>query len=83
MVVGDVTAEPDFRQAPRAPDVRSELDVPITVDGRLWGALNLESEDHDAFDGEDARVVEAVADLLGSALGTADLSAPGARPHAS
>jgi diguanylate cyclase (GGDEF)-like protein len=83
VVVGDVTAEPDFRQAPRAPDVRSELDVPITVDGRLWGALNLESEDHDAFDGEDARVVEAVADLLGSALGTADLSAPGARPHAS
>jgi diguanylate cyclase (GGDEF)-like protein len=83
VVVGDVTAEPDFRPTPGAPEVRSELVVPVTAGGRLWGVINLESEDHDAFDGEDARVVEAAADLLGSALGAGDLSAPGARPHAS
>jgi putative methionine-R-sulfoxide reductase with GAF domain len=55
----------------------------MTVGGRLWGAINLESDEHDAFDGEDARVLEAVADLLGSALGAGDFSAPGARSHAS
>jgi diguanylate cyclase (GGDEF)-like protein len=83
VVVGDVTAEPDFRPTPGSPAIRSELDVPVTVSGRLWGALNLESEQHDAFDGEDAHIVEAVADLLGAALGKAGFGAPGAREHAS
>jgi diguanylate cyclase (GGDEF)-like protein len=83
VIVGDVTAEPDFRSAPGAAEVRSELDVPVTVAGRLWGVINLESEEHDAFDDEDARVLEAVADLLAPVLGTPDFSAPGARPHAS
>jgi hypothetical protein len=83
VIVGDVTAEPDFRSAPGAAEVRSELDVPVTVAGRLWGVINLESEEHDAFDEEDARVLEAVADLLAPVLGTPDFSAPGARPHAS
>jgi GAF domain-containing protein len=78
-----VTAEPDFRATPGSLDVRSELDVPVMVAGRLWGAVNLESDQHDAFDGEDARVVVAVADQLGSALGTAGFGAPGGRQAAS
>ena len=76
VVAGDVTAEPDYRPTASAPDVRSALDVPVTVAGRLWGALNLESEILDAFDGADARVLEGVADLLGSALGSAGFGAP-------
>jgi diguanylate cyclase (GGDEF)-like protein len=83
VVVGDVSAEPDYRPTSGASSVCSELDVPVTVAGRLWGVLNLESEQHDAFDAEDARVVEAAADLLAAAIGSAGLSAPGARTDAS
>jgi diguanylate cyclase (GGDEF)-like protein len=83
VVVGDVTAEPDFRPTPGASEVRSELDVPVTVGGRVWGALNLESDRHDAFDREDAHVVEAVADLLGAALAKPGFGAPGTRTLAS
>ena len=44
------------------------LAVPVFVDGRAWGAIDLESEEADAFDADDARVVRAAAAQLGSAL---------------
>jgi diguanylate cyclase (GGDEF)-like protein len=68
VLAGDVRAEPDFRDMAPALDVRSELAVPVFVGERSWGAIDLESEQLEAFDGEDARVVEAVAAQLGAAL---------------
>jgi diguanylate cyclase (GGDEF)-like protein len=68
VVTGDVLTEPDYREMAPELDVRSELAVPVFVDGRTWGAIDLESQEADAFDGEDARVVRAAAAQLGSAL---------------
>jgi diguanylate cyclase (GGDEF)-like protein len=67
VLVPDVKAEPEFRG--RGLDVRSELDVPILLGERPWGAINLEGCEEDAFDAEDARVLEGVAALLASGLG--------------
>jgi diguanylate cyclase (GGDEF)-like protein len=68
VIVGDVLTEPDYRDMAPELSVRSELVVPVFVDGRAWGVLDLESERVDAFDSEDARVVRAAAAQLGSAL---------------
>ena len=61
-------SEPDYRDMAPELEVRSELAVPVFVDGRAWGAIDLESREPDAFDAEDARVVRAAAAQLGSAL---------------
>ena len=68
VVVGDVLSEPDYRDMAPELQVRSELVVPVFLDGRAWGVIDLESDRVDAFDAEDARVVRAVAAQLGSAL---------------
>jgi GAF domain-containing protein len=67
VLVGDVRDEPEYRG--RGLDVRSELDVPIFAGDAVWGVVNLESGEEEAFDAEDVRVIESVAALLGSALG--------------
>ena len=71
VVVGDVNSEPDYRQHNPALGIRSELDVPIFVAEEPWGAINLASRELNAFDSEDARVVQAVAAQLCSALARA------------
>jgi len=53
--------------------VRSELAVPLWVDGELWGAINLEAIALEAFDEDDVRLVQTVADQVGSALRSAAL----------
>ena len=52
---------------------RSELAVPVHLGRELWGAINLRSAVPDAFDADDARLVELVADHTGAALRTAEL----------
>jgi diguanylate cyclase (GGDEF)-like protein len=68
VVTGNVHTEPDYRDMAPELGVTSELAVPVFVDGRAWGAIDLESEEADAFDADDARVVRAAAAQLGSAL---------------
>jgi GAF domain-containing protein len=70
---GDVRAEPDYRLVPFMIDVRSELCVPIWVGERVWGAIDIEEVQPDGFDEDDARVVQTVADQVGSALRAASL----------
>jgi GAF domain-containing protein len=55
-------------------DVRSELCVPIWVGERVWGAIDIEEVQPDGFDEDDARVVQTVADQVGSALRAAWLT---------
>ena len=73
VVSGNVYAEPDYRPAPDAGDVLSELVVPVWVAGKLWGVINVEEERPNAFDEEDVRLVATVADQVGSALRSATL----------
>ena len=56
-------------------DPRSELSVPIVVDGTVWGVLNIEAPEPDAFGEADAVLVEAIAASLGSSIHRATLVA--------
>jgi diguanylate cyclase (GGDEF)-like protein len=73
VVVGDVTADPDFRGSPETSAVRSELVVPLYVAGELWGVLNAEDLEVNAFHEDDVRLMETMADQAGSALRSASL----------
>jgi HD-GYP domain-containing protein (c-di-GMP phosphodiesterase class II) len=74
-LVADTRRDPDY--IPRDPktDPRSELSVPIVVDGSVWGVLNIEAPEPNAFGEADAVLVEAIAASLGSSVHRAMLVA--------
>jgi len=74
-LVADTHADPDYIVRHPDTDPRSELAVPIVVDGEIWGVLNLEALEREAFDEDDVALVEAVAAGLGVAIHRADLAA--------
>jgi hypothetical protein len=74
----DVRKEPDYHATPVTEDIRTELDVPVMVDGVPWGAISVQSTQVDAFDEEDIRLLRAVADQLGASLRTPLSGAQGA-----
>jgi HD-GYP domain-containing protein (c-di-GMP phosphodiesterase class II) len=74
-LVPDTRADPDYIVRDPKTDPRSELSVPIVVDGDVWGVLNLEAAEREAFSEADAVLVEAIAAGLGSALHRARLLA--------
>jgi diguanylate cyclase (GGDEF)-like protein len=73
VLANDVLAEPDYDSTDETAGVRAELTVPLWVSGELWGAINLEENHTDAFDEDDVRLVETVADQVGAALRSAFL----------
>lgn len=73
VLVGDVTREPDYAATPATRDVRSELDVPVIVDGRPWGALTIQSTEPNAFDEGDASIIRSAAHQLAAGLRAAGL----------
>ena len=74
-LVSDTHRDPDYIVRDPETDPRSELAVPIVVDGAIWGVLNLEAVEREAFDEDDAALVEAVAAGLGVAIHRAHLAA--------
>ena len=75
VIVGDVREEPGYVAKLEAEDVRAELVVPLWVGDDLWGAIDIEEVRARAFDEDDARLVQTVADQVGSALRSATLYA--------
>jgi diguanylate cyclase (GGDEF)-like protein len=69
----DVTREPDYASTQATSDIRSELDVPLVVGGRRWGAISLQSTEREAFDEGDAGMLRAAAHHLSAALRAASL----------
>jgi diguanylate cyclase (GGDEF)-like protein len=69
----DVSAEPDYHSTHATRAVRSELDVPVRVGGRAWGAITVQALGPAAFDEEDGRLLASVADQLAAALRAASL----------
>ncbi len=67
-LVADTREDADYLVRDPETDPRSELSVPIMVDGAVWGVLNLEAPEPEAFSQADAVLVEAVAASLGSSL---------------
>jgi HD-GYP domain-containing protein (c-di-GMP phosphodiesterase class II) len=67
-LVSDTREDGDYVVRDPETDPRSELSVPIMVDGAVWGVLNLEAPEPEAFSQADAVLVEAVAASLGSSV---------------
>ncbi|MDX6642721.1 MAG: hypothetical protein QOD76_683, partial [Solirubrobacteraceae bacterium] len=72
VLVNDARRDPLYADV--LPDhVRSELAVPLYIGSELWGAIDVRDSAVNAFDAEDAQLVQTVADHVGAALRTADL----------
>ena len=70
--MADTREDPDFIENEEIdPIPLSELCAPVWVGDELWGAINVEEVAADAFDEDDARLLQTVADQLGSALRSA------------
>jgi diguanylate cyclase (GGDEF)-like protein len=71
-VQGDALYVPDVRQddryVPGVPEARSELAVPIKIRDRVLGVLNVESDKTDAFEKDEALLLQALASQLAVAL---------------
>ena len=74
-LVSDTREDRDYIARDRDTDPRSELSVPILVDGAVWGVLNIEAPEPDAFADTDVVLVEAIAASLGSSVHRASLVA--------
>jgi PAS domain S-box-containing protein len=64
--VGDVSQNPDYIEA--AAGIQSELCVPIKIQDRIIGALNIESRQADAFGESDERLFDTIASTLATAI---------------
>ncbi len=72
--VPDVSKDPRYIRFRHAEvDIGSELAVPLVVKDRLIGALDLESQQLDAFSEEHERIVTALASQIATALENAQL----------
>ncbi len=72
-LVPDTRIDPDYIVRDPKTDPRSELAVPVLVDGSVWGVLNIEAIDAGALAEADAVLVEAVATSFGVAVHRARL----------
>ncbi len=74
LLVNDVSTEPRYRPGPDTlPAVHSELVVPLKVEHRILGVLDVESTETDAFDKDDLFVLQTLADQIAIAVEDARL----------
>jgi len=71
----DVGADAVHFDNPLLPHTRSEMVLPLLVGDRLLGALDVQSSDEAAFDDDDVRSLQGMADLIAVALENAGLFA--------
>ena len=69
-LVPDTRADPDYITRPGAVDIEllSELTFPVTIDEKVIAVINIESGKRGAFDSNDQRLVEILADHVASAI---------------
>ncbi|WP_424135451.1 sensor histidine kinase [Roseomonas chloroacetimidivorans] len=69
-IIDDLPNDPEFRYAPVLRDhgVVSALNVPVTVDGDVWGVLEVDSDVPRHFGPDDVQFLSALANTLGLAL---------------
>jgi PAS domain S-box-containing protein len=74
LVVGDVSADPRYvKLMPRPEPTRSELAMPIFLEGEVVGVLDLQSPHRDAFEESDQVLMGTLADQISAALENARL----------
>ncbi len=73
IVVDDVTADKRYLPVTALPDTRSEAALPLTIDGKVIGVLDLQSRTRAAFSGDDRRYLEVLAQQVAVAVEEARL----------
>ncbi|MBX7215206.1 MAG: GAF domain-containing protein, partial [Thermoflexales bacterium] len=71
--VNDVSADARFLATPNLRDTRSEAVVPLYLENKVIGALDLQSGQTNAFLSEDQAYLEALAQVVAVAVGNAQL----------
>lgn len=82
--VNDVNNAPDFHPSGLTPQTRSELVLPLLMEGHILGTLDIHSEQTNAFSTEDELILGGLANQIAIAMHNADLytSAEEARAEA-
>lgn len=73
VVVNDVSKEANYYPNPLLPETKSELAIPLKVGQKLIGALDVQSQNVDAFTQEDVNILQIMADQLSIAIENANL----------
>ena len=73
LMTGDVSQEPRYLADELLPETRSELVVPITIDDEVFGILDVQSDERDAFSSDDLALLEALSSQISVALENARL----------
>ncbi|GEO12736.1 sensor histidine kinase [Microvirga aerophila] len=70
VVIEDLPNDTEFRMSPilREHGIVSALNVPIRIDGRTWGVLEVDADEPRAFDESDVTFLGTMANILGIAL---------------
>ncbi len=70
-IVNDVRNSPNYYPNPLLPDTRSELGLPLKISGKVIGAIDLQSTRLDAFDENELKVLQILADQVAVAVDNA------------
>jgi GAF domain-containing protein/HAMP domain-containing protein len=73
LIVGDTTTDPTYYANPLLPDTRSEAAVPLRVGDRIVGVMDVQSSNLHAFEEQDVRTLQILADQLGIAIVNSEL----------
>jgi len=70
VIIEDLPNDPEFRIPPslREHGIVSALNVPIRIDGRTWGVLEVDSDEPHTFGEDDVTFLTTMANILGVAL---------------
>jgi len=70
VIIEDLPKDPEFRlsESLREHGIISVVNVPVRIDGRTWGVLEVDSEEPRTFDEIDVTFLSTVANILGGAL---------------
>lgn len=71
LLINDVTQDP--RYFPMRKNIKSELCVPIIVESKVIGAINIESTKLNAYTSSDQKILETMASQIGIAIQNANL----------
>jgi len=73
ILAGDVSREPHYRYVDVLPETESEAALPLKIEGRVLGVLDVQSDQAERFDETDVLVLRALADQIAIAVEDARL----------
>ena len=68
ILVPDVQRDPRYRFIDALPETRSEVVLPLKIEGRVLGVLDVQSDQVEAFHPNDLLILEALADTIARAV---------------